>query len=238
MDLDELFAAMFFHIIQASNYSTLSERMNEIRHEISVRQTTEPVTKGDKSAYLGDLGQHCEELLRRYERAKQRPDDDAGSIPEFRTRNGSDQSLIDYLEDGFEIPYWKLMLDAFSTSRLNKTTLGGDLIAMGLFNMRSKVYDMRQQLGEVLDGLPEKEIIGAIVKVIDKRINLLRSFTDRTIYDRKADRDEALIALPLSMAKGSGEPGDVTANADSDPPDAAERVSNPFWCHHMQLTVP
>jgi hypothetical protein len=85
---------MFVHIIKASDYSVLNGIVKDIRREISTRQTTDPDNDDNGNTCLGDLGQHCETLLERYERATNHPDEDVERIPEYSSSNGSDQSLI------------------------------------------------------------------------------------------------------------------------------------------------
>lgn len=127
-DLDEFFAAMFVHVVAASGTSKLSEELANIRREITSRQPTDSSHsfQGDcqRGIYLGDLGHFCEALLKQNKRTRHKLDVTT-SLLEFRPTHSNEQSRIDYLEDGFELPYWKLMLDAFSTSRLQKPTLGG-----------------------------------------------------------------------------------------------------------------
>jgi len=215
MDLDELFAAMFVQVIEASDFSTLSEMLRDIRHEISMRQATESTSKDEQDTYLGDLGQHCETLLKHYECITGALDvwsspKDTASIPEFRNRKGSEQSLLEYLQDGFELPYWKIMLDAFSTSRSHQVTLGGNLIAMALISMRSKVCGLQCKLQRLLDSLPNQESVDDILVVINKRIELLHSFTDRVVSDADDD-DSTFERSPTTMATPPGRSNSLNA---------------------------
>lgn len=195
-DMDELFAAMFVQVIEASDVSTLGQMLKDIRHEISIRQASESSSKDDQDIYLGDLGQHCESLLKHYGCVTSALDlwskpHNIPSVPEFRNRKGSEQSLLEYLQDGFELPYWKVMLDAFSTSRSHQVTLGGNLVATSLVSMRSKVCSLRCKLQTLLDSLPDQESVDDILVVIDKRIKLLHSFTDRVVSD--TDDDDGIV---------------------------------------------
>ena len=183
-DLDEFFAAMFVHIMLASDASELSEELGRIRYEIASRQATNSSQgRNQGGIYLGDLGHYCEALLKEYRQAKHNLDD-ATSLPEFTPTHSDEQSWIDYLEDGFEIPYWKLMLDAFATSRLKKSTLGGKAIATTLISMRSDIVELYRTLQRVLECNPGHEDIEGITSVIDKRITILRGFTDRVAMDK------------------------------------------------------
>ena len=83
------------------------------------------------------------------------------------------------------------MLDAFSTSRLKKPTLGGKVIAMAFIRMRSEISDLRCTLQKVLGRVSNCENIDAILSVIDKRIKLLQGFTDRVALDKRS-RDRRL----------------------------------------------
>lgn len=189
-DLDEFFAGMFVHVMLSSNTSKLNNDLARIRREITSRQATDSA-QGDSqgSIYLGDLGHYCEALLKQNRQTKHQSDATT-SLPEFRPTHSDQQSWIDYLEDGFEIPYWKLMLNAFSTSRLRKSTLGGKAIARALISMRSEIIDLRSTLQKVLDRVSEHEDIEAILIVIDKRITILQGFTDGVALDkRKWDRN-------------------------------------------------
>lgn len=185
-DLDEFFAAMFVHVALSSDISKLSRELARIRHEITVRQATDSSqSTSQDSIYLGDLGHYCEALLKQTRQNEHKPDS-TKRLPEFRPTHSDEQSWIDYLEDGFEIPYWKLMLNAFSTSRLRKSTLGGKVIATALISMRSDIVDLRRTLQKVLDRVSESENIESILSVIDKRIKILQGFTDRVVLDKRS----------------------------------------------------
>ena len=219
---------MFVHIIEASDFSTLGQMLKEIRHEISIRQATESTSKDDQDTYFGDLGQHCEALLKHYgcvasalyvwSRAH-----DTTSIPEFRNRKGSEQSLLEYLQDGFELPYWKIMLDAFSTSRSHQMTLGGNLVAMSLISMRSKVCGLRCRLQRLFDSSPGEESIDDILVVIDKRIHLLHSFTDRVVSDADDD-DGSFEPSPTTSAAPPGRSNSLNATIISIAMEGREHV--------------
>lgn len=185
-DLDEFFAAMFVHVALSSDTYKLSRELARIRHEITARQATDPSqSTSQDSIYLGDLGHYCEALLKQNRQNERKPDGTT-SLPEFRPTHSDEQSWIDYLEDGFEIPYWKLMLNAFSTSRLRKSTLGGKVIATALISMRSDIVELRCTLQKVLDRVSEHEDIDGILSVIDKRIKILQGFTDRVALDKRS----------------------------------------------------
>lgn len=193
---------MFVHIIMATNTSELRECLEDIRHEISLKQMIDASQGNDqKRLFLGDLGHHCESLLEHHEQAKNDPHD-TRSVPEFKLTQSDDQSWLDYLEDGFEIPYWKMMLDAFSTSRLNKPTLSGKVVSRALISMRADILNSRSKLQTVLDAMPGDENVEGIISVVDKRIKILRSFTDRVVFDRRTDAD----VLMLISADARGKP--------------------------------
>jgi len=188
-DLDEFFAAMFVYVVLASDTSKLSEELAGIRREITSRQATDPShsfqSDSQESIYLGDLGHYCEALLKQSKRTEHKLDITI-SLPEFRPTHSNEQSWIDYLEDGFEIPYWDLMLKAFSSSRLRKSTLGSKVIATALISMRSDIVDSRCTLQKVHERVPEREDISGILTVIDKRITILQGFTDRVASDKRS----------------------------------------------------
>ena len=177
---------MFVHVVSSSDVSKLSKELARIRHEITSRQATDS-SQGDSqgSPYLGDLGHYCEALLERTRQAKDNLDAVTSPL-EYRPTHSDEQSWIDYLEDGFEIPYWRLILNAFATSRLQRSTLGGKVVAMALISMRSDIIDLRWTLQKVHGRAPEREDIAGILSVVDKRINILQGFTDRVALDKRS----------------------------------------------------
>jgi hypothetical protein len=239
-DLDEFFAAMFVHIIMASDISSLREDLEDIRHEISTRQTTDSCDGDDQDTiYLGDLGHHCENLLEHHRQAR-RDSKDTRSPPEFTSTHSDEQSWLDYLEDGFEIPYWKMMLDAFSTSQLNKPTLGGKVISTALISMRADILNLRYKLKETLDTTPDGESLEGIVSVVDKRINILRSFTDRVVYDRGLSADNVYTSLLLMAPSATGKSGDsgaVAADEGTGPMDQTAQVKHSIRAPDTNLTT-
>jgi hypothetical protein len=237
-DLDEFFAAMFVHIIMASDMSALKDDLEDIRHEISLRQKADSSDGDDHDAiYLGDLGHYCEILLEHHQQANL-DTSDKRSPPEFVSTHSDEQSWLDYLEDGFEIPYWKMMLDAFSTSQLNKPTIGGKMISTALISMRADILSLRHKLKETLDTVPAGETLEGIVSVVDKRINILRSFTDRVVSDRGAGTDGMFTSLLLTAANAIGKPcgsGTHTVTEDVDPMD--QTVRYPIQAPKPHLTT-
>lgn len=227
-DLDEFFAAMFVHVVLASDTSKLSEELAVIRREITSRQPTDSShsVQGDSQGgiYLGDLGHYCEALLKQSERTKDKLAVTT-SLLEFRPTHSNEQSWIDYLEDGLELPYWKLMLDAFSTSRLKKPTLGGKVIATALISMRSNIVELRCTLQKVLDRVSESGI-EAILSVIDKRIKLLQGFTDRVALD-KHNRNRKFETDVKTNDTAEVTTGSSTANQVKQPSIQLHKVSTP-----------
>jgi hypothetical protein len=73
-DLDEFFAAMFVHIIMASDMSALKDDLEDIRHEISLRQ------KADSSD--GDDHQPTEQADHRRKNDFYSTDQHEGRYPE------------------------------------------------------------------------------------------------------------------------------------------------------------
>lgn len=205
-DLDKFFAAMFVHMIMASDIAELRRELQDIRHEISLRQRIESSQEDDQDiVYLGDLGHYCEGLLEHRQQAIHNPQDKS-PVPEFTSTHSDERSWLDYLEDGFEIPYWKMMLDAFSTSRLNKPTLGGKMISTALISMRADILNLRCKLQKALDAMPGGESLEGIVSVVDKRIRILRSFTDRVVPNEDADIDHVLDLLSSSSTNATWKP--------------------------------
>jgi hypothetical protein len=232
---------MFVHIILASDLSALQEDLEAIRLQISLRQIKESSSQVDDPdpIYLGDLGHHCENLLQHHQQAKL-DSSDKGSPPEFTSTQSDEQSWLDYLQDGFEIPYWKMMLDAFSTSRLNKPTLGGKMISRALISMRSDILSLRCSLKETLDAIPEDQHPEGIIFVVDKRINILRGFTDRVVSDRDLSPDNLLTPLLLTAPKATGKPGDpdaIAADQGADQMDQTAQVRQSIRASQTHLTT-
>jgi hypothetical protein len=232
---------MFVHIILASDMSALKEDLEAIRLQISMRQIKESSSQVDDpdTIYLGDLGHHCEKLLEHHQQAKL-DSSDKRSPPEFISTHSDEQSWIHYLEDGFEIPYWKMMLDAFSTSRLNKPTLGGKVISTALISMRADILSLRHRLKETLNTITAGETLEGIVSVVDKRINILRSFTDRVVSDRGAGTDGIFTSLLLTAPNATGKPGDsdtVTATGDAGATNRTAQVRYSVQAPETHLTT-
>ncbi|GAB7333345.1 hypothetical protein MBLNU13_g04967t2 [Cladosporium sp. NU13] len=177
---------MFVHVVSSSDISKLSKELARIRHEITLRQATDS-SQGDSQGniYLGDLGHYCEALLKQSRQAEHKLVATT-SLPEFSPTHSDEQSWIDYLEDGFEIPYWTLMLKAFATSRLRKSTLGGKVVATALISMRTDIIDLRCTLQKVHECASEREDIEGILTVIDKRIKILQGFTDPVALEKRS----------------------------------------------------
>lgn len=57
--------------------------------------------------------------------------------------HGANEYLLAYLQNGFEVPYWGIMLDNSFTFLANKTTMGAEMLSMALHHMKSEVRVMR-----------------------------------------------------------------------------------------------
>jgi hypothetical protein len=214
--LDRLFAAMFVHVAQEYDHTDLRDLLSQIRCEITRKQPHESNINSDRDLnFLGDLGHHCEALLRQKshsdafaERDKRYPPnsqpiepDEIDHESQFEISHGTEDSLLRYLQDGLEIPYWKIMLDAFSAFRANKTTLGTDMVSLSLKSLRFKARLIRLAVQRIVDesqGM-EKGMEGILCGV-DKRIDVLGSFADGIVTS--SDEDDDLFEQMLSMPAG------------------------------------
>lgn len=119
---------------------------------------------------------------------------------------------MEYLEDGFEVPYWNIIIDAFSTFRSHEITLGGNLVATALIRKRSNIYASRRQLQKTLDSTPGEGDLCSILVAIDKRIKILHDFADCAV-DGGADCDDIFDSLMAGTTVPLGEP-DMVVTAD------------------------
>lgn len=190
--LDRLFAALFVHLLQAQGCEQVRELLQAIRCEIFDKYTGSSSSEGrPRDPYLGDLGHFCEATLD-HRRAQQdgAAKETANPAPRFHVTHGTKDTLIQYLQDGFEVPYWKMMLDFFSAFRANESTLGSDAVALALISMRSEVYKARRHLKDTVNAFSQSEDIGDITRGIDKRIGVLSSFTDDLVTDTDEEKDD------------------------------------------------
>ena len=130
------------------------------------------------------------------------------------------------------------MLDAFSTFRLRKSTLGGKVIATALISMRSDIVESRCTLQKVLDRVPEHEDIEGILSMIDKRIKTLQGFTDRVALDKRI-RDRRLDTDVNSNFNTEAKTGSSVSNQVSHPTLKLDKMPTPLTlpCSPRHLTL-
>lgn len=207
--VDKLFAAMFAHVIESRDHRDLEDILLNIRKEISKHQPKGATAGSDTDdTYLGDLGHHFEDLLSN-EAAKSAPQRQEATkkLASFRVTSGTVDSLLQYLQDGLEIPYWEIIIDAFSASLANETTLGSGMISLQLRTTRKEMRGLRDGLRDALaEPSSADESIDAILLGIDKRMAVLDNFTDSRVSDLY---DPGLDAEPgHSELADSQNPGD------------------------------
>lgn len=192
LQLDRIFAALFVHILQARGRDEVSEHLGQIRRESRGKNTKDSLSESCGSkVYLGDLGHFCEALHEHHEtKGTLSAERKATGVPEFNVTHGTKDTFLQYLQDGLEVPYWKMMLDFFSAFRANETTLGSDAVALAITSMRAEVYKARLQLDAALTTVTKSEDIGDIVQGIEKRITILSSFTDRLVADPDGEEED------------------------------------------------
>jgi hypothetical protein len=220
--LDKVFAALFVEILQAEDHHHLSILLNQVRHEITERHTKDRIVTNEAcKVFIGDLGRHCELLLEQHKDHSTSESSESKTAPlKFQVSHGADEYLLAYLQNGFEVPYWRIMLDTFFTFRANRTTMGTDVLSLALHHMKSEVRVMRRQLQQLLDALPAGEDIEGILCGLDKRIEVLHSFTDSTISSAEEDYKlfDFMISRPVVIPdRVAGDP-DVTNAEGFDKP--------------------
>lgn len=204
MRLDRLFAALFFHIVSSHGdcpQCGLADLLGHLREEIQKRQPKEqPVS-------VGDLGNHCEALLDYHLRAARIPRRGSDRPPEYIVTHGNIETLLEYLQNGLEIPYWKIMLEIFSAFQANESTLASEMLSLKIHHMRSEACEIRRKLQDAIDDLtPGGEDVAAILTGVDKRISVLRSFVDDSVSDQVDDRNfsESLICHSRLFGQSAG----------------------------------
>jgi hypothetical protein len=213
--LDRLFAAMFVHIAQEYDHNDLRDLLSQIRCEITRKQPHDSNANSDRDVnFLGDLGHHCEALLRQKSQSEKIAERDekfqpnpAPPVPDeidhesqFEVSHGTEESLLRYLQDSLEIPYWKIMLDAFSAFRANKTTLGTDMVSLSLKSLRFKARLIRHEVQRIIDESQGSETgMDGILCGVDKRIDILSSFADGIISNSDEDDElfEQMLLIPI-----------------------------------------
>jgi len=174
-------------MVRTGSRSDLSDALAKARQEMTNFQTknaSAPVEEPENIC-LGDLGHHCEDLLRRYM-------SDAWEVePEldFEITHNSDERLLAYLQDGLELPFWRIILDDFCRVRANKVTVESELFSWALRGLKPEVRALYRQVKQVLELTPDHEDITDIFCGIDKRIELLNGFTDDNAWNSGGNRD-------------------------------------------------
>lgn len=201
LHMDKIFAALFRDVLQSHSQSELLDLLGKIRKDISRRQGKNADSSSDQeNVFLGDLGHYCEDLHHQQAERTQQPNPNNDSRPRFtfRATHTNDKSLFVYLQDGLEVPYWKLMLDVFFESRANESLIGGDVLSLSLSACKTAARLMRRQLERVVERLDDDEAIDAILRGIDKRIETLDAFTDGNLSNLEADDGLFELVLPNS----------------------------------------
>ena len=121
----------------------------------------------------------------------------------FKVTQTDAKSLLVYLQDGLEIPYWKLMLDVFFEYRANESLIGGDVLSLSLTACKTAARQMRRQLIRVLETVGVDEKIDGILRGIDKRIDTLDAFTDGSLPDLEAEDAIFELMLPDRVNKSA-----------------------------------
>lgn len=182
----------------------MSELLEKIRCQILEKSKRDSSPDGQpKKAFLGDLGHFCDATTeyRRTHDGSARTGM-ADRAPRFHVTHGTKDTLLQYLQDGLEVPYWKMMLEFFSTFRVNETTLGSDAVALAIISIRSEVYKARRQLDATVMASTKSEDIDGLTRGIDKRIAVLSSFTDSLVNDTD-EEDEPTEAIEPQLVRRS-----------------------------------
>lgn len=127
------------------------------------------------TAYVGDLGHFCEEVSRTL--AEPSP-----LAPKFTFTHGSDEDILHYLQDAFEVPYWKFMLGLFSRWRDNSKSLSGQVLLHVLDSVKLELLNKKHRLEEDLQSLEASDVenISPILEGINLRIQVLEGIWDDT----------------------------------------------------------
>ena len=147
-----------------------------------MRQSLDTIDgEASASIVLGQLGDFCEDVAHGWMK-------ETGQKLKFAPHN-RDKDILYYLQDAYEIPYWDLMMNLFSSWRVNSKSLSGDVVIHVLNSVKLDIKEKKTRLGDVMRSLSqsEKDEIAPILKGIDARLDTLGSFWDNNASNFEID---------------------------------------------------
>jgi hypothetical protein len=185
--LDWCFALYFSNAIVFNDPVDAKQQLEIIRHNITgerrnqrrfqrARPDFSDSANADHKAdevFLGDLGEHCEMVLRAaMNSCSANP---ASSLPFSITRSG-DAEDFQYLQDALEVPYWAFMVKEFGRWRQNVRSLTGPAVVRLLQSVRLELSVAIAELDKSDQAGPDD--ITPILNGIQARVRVLNDVSE------------------------------------------------------------
>lgn len=100
------------------------------------KKQTQSQNHADSPINFGDLGNFCEKVFDRHATG------DRGYVL-YNITDCTQEELLHYLQDSFEIPYWQLMLYLFLQQNVNSRSLSGTVVFRVLSRLKIEILHKR-----------------------------------------------------------------------------------------------
>jgi hypothetical protein len=180
--IDHGFAEYFKVVVSRLPRSTVEGYLESARNKVKRKQPlSQHKDHTDPSVNLGDLGNFCEKIL------------DRQSTPEtacalYEITDCTQEDLLHYLQDAFEVPYWQIMLELFLQQNANSRSLSANVVFRVLSSFKMEVLQRRDVIQRDLKSLEKSRVedIEPLTRGIDARIAVLEDAWHKDISDLEA----------------------------------------------------
>lgn len=167
--LDHGFAEYFQVAVSRLPRPAVESYLQSARRKVAKQQARgQHEGRLESTLNLGDLGNFCEKVLDEYTTY------DEGRVL-YEVTDCTQEELLHYLQDSFEVPYWKFMLDLFLQNNVNSRSLSATVVFRVLSSIKIEVLHRKDMIRRSLAASKDNcgEDIEPLMKGIDAHIAVL-----------------------------------------------------------------
>lgn len=221
-DIDSGFAEYFRVVVLRLPHPAVAGCLQSAQARVEKKQARSQHDGGpDTPLNLGDLGNFCENVFENHKTGD-------GGHALYEVTDCTQEALLHYLQDAFEIPYWQFMLDLFLQQNVNSRSLSATVVFRVLSSFKTEVLHRRDVIRRELAASKDTcaEDVEPLMRGVDAHIAVLEDVWHKETSELEAgELFQALFQTAEQDRPSEAEPAVVPAKTFSAWPETQQ--SNP-----------
>jgi hypothetical protein len=186
--IDNGFAQYFQAVVSRLPHDAVEGYLDSARDEVENKQALDRnqalgqhKDQSDAVRNLGDLGNFCQKVSDRL-----KLDEERGVL--YDITDCTQEDMLHYLQDAFEIPYWRFMLDLFLQQNVNSRSLSATVVFRVLSSLKIEILHRRDAIRRDVAASQNgrREDTEPLMKGIDARVKVLEQVWHKDTFELEA----------------------------------------------------